>query len=63
MTVISAIPSDSVVSAAGAACAAPMADPLKIAAIAYDNFWFEFMRPSLHLMRSCRTTIDYNLLL
>jgi hypothetical protein len=24
-----------------------MADPLKIAAIAYDNFWLEFMRPSL----------------
>src|SRR5712675_994463 len=50
VTVISAIPSDSFVSAAGAACATPMADPLKIAAIAYDNFWLEFMRPSLLLM-------------
>src|ERR1700730_8181159 len=51
VTVISAIPSDSVVSAAAAAYAGPMgAAPLKMAAIAYDNFWFEFMRPSLLLI-------------
>src|ERR1017187_3613623 len=62
VTVISAMPSVSFVSAAGAACAAPMADPLKIAAIAYDNFWLEFMRPSL-LFCCCQTIIDHSQLL
>src|SRR5712675_675594 len=56
VTVISWIPSESVASVAVAACAAPIpiAELLKMAAIAYDNFGLEFINTSLHSLESIR---------
>src|ERR1700678_1146378 len=40
---------------AGAACTKPAADPLRIAAIAQDNFGLEFMLASLHIVIGFRS--------
>ena len=53
VTVISWIPSESVAAVESAACAIPMLkpEPLKIAAMAYDNFEFEFIACIPYLLK------------